>query len=211
MLRITVAENTQTPAHSRRIYDRLAARYDQLMQPLERQWLKPLRRATLAALPAGGRILEIGAGTGLNFSYYSLTAHGVASDPSRAMLERAQEKERPPGVHLIQHSAERLPYREASFDGALATLVFCSVASPTEAFAELKRVVKPGGTIALLEHVRPPGLLGRVFDLLSVVTVRLFDDHFNRRTAEEARRAGLTVQRIEERARGIIQIIVCRV
>ncbi|MBV9959558.1 MAG: SAM-dependent methyltransferase, partial [Acidobacteria bacterium] len=85
--------------------------------------------------------------------------------------------------------------------------VFCSVTSPQKSFAELRRVVRAGGTIALLEHVRPKGLLGYLFDGLSVVTVRLFDDHFNRRTAEEARRAGLRVTKVERHALGIINLI----
>jgi ubiquinone/menaquinone biosynthesis C-methylase UbiE len=114
-------------------------------------------------------------------------------------------------VHLVQTSAEQLPFPDASFDAAFATLVFCSVASPQKAFAELRRVVRPNGTIALLEHVRPTGLLGFFFDALSLLTVPLFDDHFNRRTADEARRAGLQLVRVEQRVLGIINLIVCRV
>lgn len=113
-------------------------------------------------------------------------------------------------MHLVQSDAERLPFADASFDAAVATLLFCSVASPQAAFAELRRVVRPGGNIALLEHVRPNGLLGYVFDALSVLTVALFDDHFNRRTAEEALRAGFKVLRIERHALGIFNIIILR-
>lgn len=200
------------PPLSRRVYDRLASGYDLFMRPLERLWLKHWRARTLAALPIDNLILELGAGTGLNFAYYPKDLRGVASEPSRRMLEQAQTKKRPSRVALVQHSAEELPYRDGAFDGALATLVFCSVASPAEAFAELRRVVKPGGTIALLEHVRPPNaVLGKLFDCVSVVTVRFLDDHFNRRTADDARRAGLAVERIEQWAFGIVQLIVCRV
>jgi ubiquinone/menaquinone biosynthesis C-methylase UbiE len=188
----------------------LASHYDKAMRPLERSLLSRLRKETFRALPAGGRLLEVGAGTGLNFPYYPQAACGVATELSRAMLAQAQTKTRPVGVHLMQNSAEQLPFRDASFDAACATLVFCSVISPAEAFAELRRVVKPGGTIALLEHVRPHGLLlGLVFDLLNLFTVALLDDHFNRRTSDEARRAGLHVRRVERRALGIINIIVC--
>ncbi|HYE64193.1 MAG TPA: class I SAM-dependent methyltransferase [Pyrinomonadaceae bacterium] len=195
----------------RATYDRLAAHYDRAIEPLERWFLARLRKRTLATLPENSRILEIGAGTGRNFPHYPRAARGVASELSFAMIEKARSKNRPPGIHLVQHSAEMLPYPDASFEAAVATLVFCSVASPRQAFAELRRVVRPGGTVSLLEHVRPAGLLGLLFDLLNIFTVALCDDHFNRRTADEARRAGLRPLRIERRGFGIVQIIVCRV
>lgn len=193
------------------VYDRLAAHYDGAMQPLERWFLKRLRAKTLNALPESSRLLEVGAGTGANFPYYPCASSGAASEPSGKMLQVASTKQRPDSIHLIQNGAEALPFADASFDAAFATLVFCSVASPQTAFTELRRVVRPGGTIALLEHVRPEKfLLGHVFDALNLFTVALFDDHFNRRTALEAQRAGLTIQRIERHALGIIQIIVCQ-
>jgi ubiquinone/menaquinone biosynthesis C-methylase UbiE len=187
----------------------VAAHYDKAIGPLERRYLSRLRAEMFQALPEGCRLLEVGAGTGLNFAYYPKPAFGVATELSREMLLHAEAKERPAGVHLVQNSAEQMPFPDASFDAACATLVFCSVVSPAAAFAELRRVVKPGGHIALLEHVRPPRLLGLVFDLLNLFTVALFHDHFNRRTSEEARRAGLQVKRVERRALGIINIIVC--
>jgi ubiquinone/menaquinone biosynthesis C-methylase UbiE len=190
-------------------YDRLASRYERAIGPLERRLLARLRAETLSALPDGVRLLEVGAGTGLNFPYYPPSASGVATELSREMIRLAQSKSRPENVHLVQNSAEHLPFPDASFDAACATLVFCSVVSPAQAFAELRRVVKPGGTIALLEHVRPVGLLGLLFDLLNLLTVALLDDHFNRRTTEEARRAGLHILRVERRALGIINIIIC--
>ena len=127
------------------------------------------------------------------------------------MLQVAREKPRPERVSLVQSFAEHLPFKNNSFDAAFATLVFCSLSQPAEAFAELRRVVKPGGTVVLLEHVRPSNLLGPVFDLLNLITVPLFDDHFNRRTASAAQIAGLGVLRVEERMLGIINLIACRV
>jgi hypothetical protein len=71
--------------------------------------------------------------------------------------------------------------------------------------------VKSGGTILLLEHVRPNGGLGRIFDLLNLITVPLCNDHFNRRTVAEVRAAGLELLRVEERLMGIMNIIACKV
>lgn len=199
------------PKPRRAVYDSFAAHYDRVMSPLERRFMSRLRARTIAALPATGRLLELGAGTGANFARYPPDALAVAIEPSREMLRRAREKNDGGRVRLLQADAEHLPFGAATFDSALATLVFCSIRSPPAAFAELRRVVRPGGTIALLEHVRPEGRLGPIFDVLSRLTVKVFDDHFNRRTAEEARRAGLQVTGVERHARGVVQIIVCRV
>jgi len=178
------------------------------MQPLERWFLTRWRAETLAHLPPRSRILEVGAGTGLNFRFYPRGAAGVASELSGEMLNIAKGKGKPEKLFLAQSNAEMLPFPAATFDAAFATLVFCSVASPAQAFAELHRVVKPGGSIVLLEHVRPPGLLGPVFDLLNLLTVWLLDDHCNRRTAEMAQAAGLRVLSVDRRLQGIFNLIV---
>jgi len=162
-------------------------------------------------LPQNARILEIGAGTGRNFVYYPTNALSVASEPNREMLRIASEKKRSDNVQLVQSCAEQLPFANDSFDAAFATLVFCSIAHPRAAFAELRRVVKAGGTVVLLEHVRPNGLLGPVFDLLNLITVPFFDDHFNRRTAEEAQANGLQLVKVDRSLMGIINLISCRV
>jgi ubiquinone/menaquinone biosynthesis C-methylase UbiE len=194
-----------------RTYDDIAPHYDKAMRPLDRWFLARLRAATLRHLPEDARVLELGAGTGLNFVFYPTNARGVATEPNSGMLGIARAKNRPKKVGLIQSSAEHLPFKNNSFDAAFATLVFCSLARPAEAFAELRRVVKPGGSVILLEHVRPGGLLGPVFDLLNLITVPLFDDHFNRRTAEQARVSGLEVLKVERSLLGIINLIACRV
>lgn len=204
-------DNALQLQHERRTYDQIAPQYDSAIRPLERWFLSRLRSRTLRYLPEQGRTLELGAGTGLNFVHYPANAAGVATEPSRGMLEIAKEKPRPAAVSLVQSCAERLPFEDASFDAAFATLVFCSLASPPEAFAELRRVVKQGGSVVLLEHVRPRGMLGPLFDLLNLITVPLFDDHFNRRTASGAQLAGLGVMQVEERLLGVINLIVCRV
>lgn len=196
---------------TRAIYDDIAPRYDAAMRPLERWFLSRWRAETLAHVPSEGRILEIGAGTGLNFGFYPRGAHGVASELSCEMLKLANRKHRPAGLSLVQTDAEMLPFADASFEAAFATLVFCSIPSSQNALAELRRVIKAGGTIVLLEHVRPQGLLGPVFDLLNFFTTRLFGDHVNRRTADTARAAGLEVRRVEQRFLGIFNLIVCTV
>jgi len=190
-------------------YDRLAPHYDSKIAPLERKFLKRLREEAIGALPAGGRILELGAGTGLNFQFYHPHTHGVATEPSTQMLRIAARKEKPQGLCLVQSCGEQLPFADGSFDSALATLVMCSVKSPELVFRELRRVVTLGGQILLLEHVRPDGILGLAFDLGNLLTVPLFGDHLNRRTVELTRRAGLNVTSVNKTAWGIINLITC--
>ena len=190
-------------------YDRLAPHYEGKIAPLENRFLKRLRREAIAALPQDGRMLEFGAGTGLNFHFYQPQWHGVATEPSTGMLRIAAEKQRPQRLSLIQSRAEELPFSDGSFDSALGTLVMCSVKSPALVFKELQRVVKSGGTISLLEHVRPNGVLGIAFDLANLITVPLFADHLNRRTADLAKKAGLKVTSVKRVGWGVFNLITC--
>src|SRR6476646_2988517 len=97
-------------------YDEVAAHYDAAMRPLERWFLKRLRQRAFENLPQTGRLLEIGAGTGLNFAYYPLRVQGVATEPSREMLKLALIKPRPEAIFLVQTRAEQLPFQADSFD-----------------------------------------------------------------------------------------------
>lgn len=198
-------------SHKPPSYDRWAAHYDRVMGPLERRLVARLRAAAVREIPARARLLEIGAGTGANFALYPEEATVAATEISFEMLRHARLRRPRAGVTLVQSPAERLPFADDVFDAALSTLVLCSVGSISAALAETRRVVRAGGRVVLLEHVRPPGALGHLFDALSLLTVPFLEDHFNRRTAEEAARAGLKVLRVESHALGIVQLIVCQV
>ena len=125
------------------------------------------------------------------------------------MLQIAAGKRRE--NHLIQADAQSLPFGEHEFDAAFATLVFCSIPEPILAFEELRRVIRPGGRIVLLEHVRPDGILGPVFDQLNHLTVALADDHFNRQTANLAADAGLKVTEVRKKLGSIVNLIIAEV
>jgi len=191
-------------------YNELAPKYEAISR-FEQRFFPTLRVEALSLIPANARILELGAGTGLNFIHYPAGASGVATEPNSEMIKLAREKGRPSQVSLVQNCAEQLPFAADSFDAAFATLVFCSVASPQAAFAELRRVVRSGGKIVLLDHVRPSGLLGPLFDLFNLLTVPLFNDHMNRRTTELAKSAGLKVVEVKRKAWGIINLVTCEV
>ncbi len=191
------------------IYDRLAKFYDAAFAPFERRFLSNWRAETLALLPENSFVLELGAGTGANFSQYPDRGLAVSTEISIRMLEIAKTKAQ--RNSLVQADAQCLPFDANSFDAAFATLVFCSIPDPQAAFAELKRVIRPGGSVILLEHVRPPGLLGHLFDVLNVLSVALIDDHFNRKTAKIAEGGGLETVEIRQKAAGTVNLIVCKV
>ncbi|MBS1793166.1 MAG: methyltransferase domain-containing protein [Acidobacteria bacterium] len=189
------------------VYDKVAARYDRAMAPLEKGFLAGWRAETLALLPENAKILEIGAGTGANFRFYPPAECAVASELSLAMLDLARSKTE--AVSLIQADAEVLPFAANSFDAAFATLVFCSIPKPENAFAEIRRIVRPGGRVVLLEHVRPDGALGVLFDFFNVFTTALIADRFNRRTASCAAESGLDVLEVRRKMLGVFNLIVC--
>jgi ubiquinone/menaquinone biosynthesis C-methylase UbiE len=188
------------------VYDKFAANYDRAFAPLEWLGLRRWRQEMIEFLPVDANILEIGCGAGANFEFYPRCNRAVSSEISIGMLQVAARKRRE--NHLIQADAQSLPFGENEFDAAFATLVFCSIPDPIRAFMELKRVIRPGGKIVLLEHVRPDGVLGPVFDLLNRVTVIAADDHFNRETAKLAATAGWKVLEVRKKLGSIVNLII---
>ncbi len=194
-------------------YNRIAPVYD-LMEILPERRFAPWRKRLWAMIPAG-QILEVGVGTGKNFSYHPAGATVTGIDLSDGMLTRARRQAKKLGrpLDLRQMDAQQLEFPDNTFDAAVATFVFCSVPDPERGLRELARVVKPDGRIVLLEHVRinQPALVGQLMDLLDPLTVRVSGAHINRRTAETVQRAGLAVEQVESLAvRDLVKLIVAR-
>ena len=116
------------------------------------------RRARLVPEAYGG-VVEIGIGSGLNLPYYTSRVRRIcAVDPSAELLAMAHKNAQRLSldVELVQHSAERLPFRDASFDSAVMTWSLCSIADPLAALREVKRVLRPGGELFFIEHGLAP-------------------------------------------------------
>ncbi len=192
------------------IYDKFAKNYDKVFASFNNRFLDKWREETLSYLPPKTRILEIGAGTGANFKFYPKSECAVAFDISLQMLNFGESKIENRKIELVQANAESLPFPDNFFDAAFATLVFCSIPKPENAFRELQRVLQPGGKIILLEHIRPKNVFGYVFDLLNILTVALIEDHFNRKIAEIAENCGFEVLEVKEKAFGAVNLIVCQ-
>jgi ubiquinone/menaquinone biosynthesis C-methylase UbiE len=138
-----------------------AALYDRSLKATEEAGLRQMRRELLAA--AGGRVLELGAGTGVNLDLYPEAVEDLVlaePDPHMAKRLRAKLAESGRRASVVEAPAERLPFQDSSFDTAVGTLVFCTIPDPAAALAEAARVLKPGGKLLFVEHVRAedPGL-----------------------------------------------------
>jgi ubiquinone/menaquinone biosynthesis C-methylase UbiE len=134
-----------------------AAMYDRLFTASEKAGLREMRAELLR--DAQGRVLELGAGTGLNLDHYGpAVTELILTEPDPHMAKRMRRKvrggERPFGVSVVETGAESLPFEDRSFDTVVATLVFCTIPDPEATAAEVNRVLKPDGRLLLLEHVR---------------------------------------------------------
>ena len=132
----------------------IAARlYDLAIAPIEAAWVHELRAPVVGALT--GLVLDVGAGTGVNAGLFGPDARPIVLDRDDGMLRRARAKGR--GARpLVRGDGMSLPFRHGTFDAVLFTLVLCSIPRPEDAVREALRVLKPGGRIAVVEHVRAP-------------------------------------------------------
>jgi ubiquinone/menaquinone biosynthesis C-methylase UbiE len=176
-----------------------AAYYERLSRSeSERNFMEPLRKEIVGQ--ATGIVLEIGAGNGLNFAFYNSeqVERVEAIEPDTAMLRHARERAAtaPVPVTLTQVPVESLPFADETFDCAVATLVFCSVNNPAGGLQEIRRVLKPGGKLLLVEHVRSQGAItGRIQDMLVPFTTRLAGNcHWNRNTEHMVADAGFQIE-----------------
>ena len=127
-----------------------ALAYDPFLAVAERRGLAKARRELLSTVH--GRVLEIGAGTGLNLPHYPADADVVLTEPDPHMASRLRKR----GAEVVLASADELPFPDASFDAVVSTLVLCTVPDVPATLREVRRVLKPGGQLVFLEHVRAP-------------------------------------------------------
>lgn len=170
----------------------LAALYDPLTRSVERRFFSAQRRWLAQGL--AGRVLDLGAGTGANFPYVSDAVDLVAAEPDPHMRRRARARAERLSlpVRLLADRAERLSLADGSVDHVLATLVLCTVDDPGRALAETRRVLRAGGSLRFLEHVRSERpAWARLQDLVTPIWSRLAAGcHPNRDTVAAIEGAG---------------------
>jgi len=194
-------------------YRRIARFYDLLDLPFERKRYRPLRPLMFQGL--SGRILDAGVGTGRNFPFYPPGATVVGIDISPAMLTEAERrlKEATAPVELLGMDVTRLDFPDASFDAAVATFLFCVLEDELQipGLRELGRVVKPGGSLRLLEYVRPSGLWRRFLARLWEPWIAwAYGASFDRNTEAYIRPAGLELVEARFVVDDLIKLIEAR-
>lgn len=181
-------------------HPRFARMYERISRESEQRGTAEHRDRALAGLT--GRVIEIGAGNGLNFGHYPDTVTEVVAvepeDRLRALAERAAEHA-PVPVRVVTGHATALPAESGAFDSAVASLVLCSVPDVPGALAEVRRVLRPGGELRFFEHVRSEKpWFGLLEDAITPLWSRAGGGcHPNRDTAAAIREAGFDIEQLD--------------
>ncbi len=176
-----------------------AALYDRGLKATEEAGLRDMRRELLSQ--ASGRTIDLGAGTGVNLDLFpDGVSELVMAEPDPHMIKQLRVKAAGRGgVEILEASAQELPFADDCFDTAVFTLVLCTVPDPELALRETARVLKPGGKLLFIEHVRADeeGLAGWQ-DRLEKPWRFLADGcHCNRDTAAMIEASPLRLERVE--------------
>lgn len=202
-------ENSRLSEVTRKRYNRIAPAYNLMEWFVERAVFKPWRKLLWSRIEDGS-VLEIGVGTGKNIPFYPSGTNMTAVDLSDGMMSYAkrQAEDLSKPVNFHQMDVQTLTFPDNSFDTAMATFVFCSVPQPVVGLEELGRVVKPGGDIWLLEHVRiNKPVIGFLMDILNPVIVRIMGANINRQTVQNVEAAGLKILEVENLKGDLVRLI----
>jgi ubiquinone/menaquinone biosynthesis C-methylase UbiE len=158
-------------------------------------------------------VLEIAIGTGRNFGFYPADVRLTGIELSPTMLEIARRRAEDLGraADLREADAQALPFEDNTFDTIVCTLSLCSIPDDRKAVAEAKRVLRPGGSFLLLEHVRSPNPLVRAGQrLLEPINARLQGDHLLREPLEHLRSERFEIEHLERSKAGIVERVRAR-
>ncbi|MGH2683396.1 MAG: class I SAM-dependent methyltransferase [Actinomycetota bacterium] len=194
------------------VYERFAHRYDRSVRFWERVLGLDEGRRWVAAR-ARGEVLEIGIGTGRNLPYYPADAGITGVDLSSAMLDQARRRLRELGrdVDLKVGDAQALDLPDEAYDTVVVTLALCSVPDERRALSEAYRVLRPGGALLLLEHVRSPVAVVRAGQrVLEPLFLWLAADHLLRDPLDRLAAVGFVVEMVERSHWGIVERVAAR-
>ena len=195
-----------------RIYDRNPELYHRAMQSRFTEWMLGGRRRKVGET-VRGRVLDVGFGTGLSVAEYPADVQVVGIDVSAGMLAIGRRFARDTGheAEVEVMDAEHMAFDDGVFDSVAFNLCLCTIPNPGAAIREALRVVRPGGPMVFLEHVRSHLLpVALVQEAINPVMVGWQADHFNRRTADVVRRCGVEVLSVDRWWLGVFNLIVGR-
>lgn len=195
----------------RRIYDASALSYDRMIRLPELLLFGSGR--TWATGRAAGRTLEVAVGTGRNLPYYRRDVPLTGVDVSRQMLDLARQRAARlrREVDLQVADAQALPFADGCFDTVVATLAVCSIPDDRAAVAEMSRVLRPGGSLVLLEHVRSPlAPVRAVQRALNPLFQRVQADHLLREPERRVQEVGMDLIHLQRSKLGIVLQLVAR-
>ncbi|MGN6427710.1 MAG: class I SAM-dependent methyltransferase [Leifsonia sp.] len=191
-----------------RTWRRQATRYDEQIGRAESGVIGTARR--WIGERASGRTLEVAVGSGRSIPFYrdDVELTGIDLSPEMLAIADTRVAGRAHPVDLMIGDAEALPFDDAEFDTVVCALALCSIPRPALAIAEMKRVLRPGGTLLLADHVRstwPP--VTAVLWIAELFTVPVQGEHLTRRHLATVRSAGLSVVEHERRSFGMVETI----
>jgi ubiquinone/menaquinone biosynthesis C-methylase UbiE len=195
----------------RDLYDEEASGYDREIAVFEKALFAGGREWVCSR--ARGDVLELAAGTGRNFAHYPADVRLTAIELSPAMLELARRRARDAGreVDLRLGDAQALQFPDESFDTVTCTLALCTIPDDRAAVAEARRVLRPGGRLLLLEHVRSPRRTIRAVQrMLDPLAVRFKADHLAREPLEHLTTEGFAIDELERSKLGIVERVAAR-
>lgn len=200
-----------TTERVRRIQDETAPRYDRQISFFERVLFGGGRRWVCEQ--AQGDVLEIAAGTGRNLPFYALDVRLTAIELSPEMLTIAHRRQRELGreAELQLGDAQELEFPDETFDAVVCTLGLCTIPDDRRAIAEAFRVLRPGGLLLLLEHVRSPSRPVRAVQrALDPLAVHFEADHLVRDPLDHLEGAGFAVETVLRSKLGIVERCAAR-
>jgi ubiquinone/menaquinone biosynthesis C-methylase UbiE len=195
----------------RRLQDETAPHYDRFMRVFDRTLFAGGRE--WACSRASGEVLEVAVGTGRNLPYYPADVRLTGIELSPQMLEIARKRVHDLGrdVDLRLGDAQQLEFEDESFDTVIITFALCTIPDDHLAAAEAHRVLRPGGRLVVLEHVRSPSLpIRAVQRALDPLSVRFAADHLVRDPLDYLGGIGFAIESVERLKRGIVERVVAR-
>ncbi len=190
----------------RRYWDRTATRYDERVARMEERYLVPSRRWVCER--AVGEVLEVAVGSGLNLPHYPPEAKLIGVDLSEGMLQLARRRAATARceVELLRTDGSRLPFEDESFDAVVCTFSLCGFPDPRAGVEEMVRVLRPGGSLLLADHVGSTNPFIRLGQwALQAITIPTEGEHWTRRPKRHVKALGLPIVETDRLHHGIIE------